>query len=84
MLPIIGLIIGIIFIFGLGRVLGLSLKIIFNLIVNAIAGVITLYVFNFIGKYFGLVLEVNLLNSIIVGILGLPGVALMLIVQYLL
>jgi len=55
-----------------------------RLVMNTIVGFITLFILNFIGQFFGITLGINLLNAVIVGILGLPGVGLLLILQWLL
>jgi len=54
-----------------------------RLVMNTIGGFITLFIFNFIGQFFGIALGFNLLNAVIVGILGLPGVGLLLILRWL-
>ena len=77
-------IIGLFLLYIVGIILVFPIKKIFKLIVNGIIGVITLLLFNFIGKYLGLGIAINPLNSIIVGFLGVPGVILLLILQIIL
>lgn len=78
------------FVFGLfllyiiGILLVIPIKIIFKLIVNGVIGGILLLLFNLIGGIFGLTLVINPLNAIIAGLLGIPGVILLLIIQILL
>jgi len=55
-----------------------------RLVINTIGGFITLFLLNLVGQFFGITLGFNLLNAVIVGIFGLPGVGLLLILQWLL
>lgn len=73
--------IGIILLLVFGRFLLWPIKKIIGLIVNAILGGILLFLFNIIGAYFGMAIEINPLNAIIAGLLGVPGVVLILIFQ---
>jgi len=50
---------------------------------NIVFGFAGLFVFNLVGAGFGLSLGINWLNALILGILGLPGFALLLILQLL-
>ncbi len=76
--------IGLVLLYILGIILVWPIKKIFKLIINGILGGITLLVFNFIGSFFGLGIAINPLNAIIVGVLGVPGVILLLIIQLIL
>lgn len=75
------------FIFGLfllyiiGMFLVIPIKWMLKLIVNGIIGGILLLIFNLIGGIFGLSLVINPLTAIIAGLLGIPGVILLLIIQ---
>lgn len=78
------------FVFGLfllyiiGILLVIPIKIILKLIGNGILGGILLLLVNLIGGIFGLTLAINPLNAIIVGLLGIPGIVLLFIIQKLL
>ena len=60
------------------------LKWIFKLLLNALFGFIALGLLNYFGGSFGISLPINWFNAIVVGILGLPGVILLLLMKYLL
>ena len=47
-------------------------------------GYIALFIFNFVGAWVGLSLGLNWLNAIVTGVLGIPGVILLLLIKYLL
>lgn len=57
------------------------LKLPIKLLINGICGVILLFVFNLIGANFGIVIGINLVNALIAGIFGIPGVAVLVIIQ---
>jgi len=59
------------------------IKIIFKLILNTVIGFAALLLLNFAGGYIGVAITVNWLNALIVGVLGVPGVALILLLQWL-
>lgn len=72
---------GLVLLYIIGMLLVIPLKVIFKLIINGIIGGVILFLFNLIGGLFGLSIAINPLNAIIVGILGVPGVILLLILQ---
>ena len=55
-----------------------------RLLVNTLGGFVVLFILNFLGGFIGISLGLNWVNAIVVGILGLPGVGLLLILQWLL
>ena len=75
---------GLIILYIVAKLLVVPLKIIWKLIVNAVVGGITLILINFFGGFIGVHIGINFLTALIVGILGVPGVVLILIAQYIL
>ena len=74
-----------------GGLLGLLLNLlkkpikwVFKLLLHALFGYIYLFVFNFVGAWLGISLEVTWLSAIVTGVFGIPGVAVLLILKYLL
>jgi len=65
------------------KILKKPIRLLLKLAVNTVFGFIGLAVVNLVGGFFGVTLGVNLLNALVVGVLGLPGVALLLIVKWL-
>ena len=65
------------------KIIRTPLKWAFKLLINAASGFIALVILNFFGGLVGLSLTVNLINCLVAGILGLPGVVLLLILKYL-
>ncbi len=75
---------GILLLALLFKILKTPLRWAFKLLLNAAIGFVALIVLNFFGGWVGLSLGVNWLNAIIVGVLGIPGVILLLLLKYLL
>lgn len=63
----------------LGKTLLIPLKIVLKMIVNSILGGILLVVINALGAAVGLMIPLNLVNAVTVGILGVPGVIMLLL-----
>lgn len=68
-----------ILIFLLGKALLVPIKIILRILVNSVVGAVILIVINFIGMNIGIMVPINIANSLTVGILGIPGVILLII-----
>lgn len=64
------------------KILKTPLKWALKLLLNAVGGFIALVVLNFFGAIFGLSLTINLVNCLVAGILGLPGVVLLVLLKY--
>lgn len=64
------------------KIIKTPLKWAFKLLINAASGFIALVILNFFGGIVGLSLTVNLINCLVAGILGLPGVVLLLVLKY--
>lgn len=68
---IIGVVIGIIILVTIVNLLTLPFQLLFKLIINAVFGAAMLYFINWIGI---VSLKITLINSLIAGIFGVPGV----------
>lgn len=66
------------------RLLAKPIKFFFKLLINTALGFILLWLINFFGGGIGIALELSLLNAVIVGLLGIPGVLLLLAIRFLL
>ncbi|MGN1327175.1 MAG: pro-sigmaK processing inhibitor BofA family protein [Clostridia bacterium] len=64
-------------IFIIGKIFIVPIKIIGKLIINSILGVILLYLINLIGGIWGLHIGINIITTLVVGILGIPGAILL-------
>jgi len=70
-----GIAVGIIVFAILGKLIPLPFRILWKLITNSIVGAIILWVINL----FGVGIKITFLKALIVGILGIPGIILVLI-----
>ena len=59
------------------------IKFIFKLLINTAVGFVCLWLLNYFGAFFNVSLGLNLVNALVVGVLGVPGVVLLLILKYL-
>ena len=57
---------------------------IFKFLIHACMGYAALFIFNFAGAWFDISLGLNWINAAVTGLLGVPGVILLLLVKYLL
>lgn len=73
--------IGIIFLFILGRVLVIPVKLVLRLIYNSLLGAVSIIVLNFLGGMAGFHITFNIITSFLVGILGIPGLMLLIILE---
>lgn len=73
----------IIFLFLIGRFLVLPFKSIVKLIGNSVLGGILIFVINAIGSIWGFHIGLNVGTAIITGILGIPGVILLIFLKFL-
>lgn len=72
------------FLFIFGKIFIVPIKIIFKLIINSLIGSLIIFLINLVGGFFGFHIGLNLITSIFVGILGIPGAIVIIIVKLLL
>ena len=67
-----------------GVLLVLPIKIVVKLVINGIVGAVALFIINIFGGLIGLTVGINPITALIAGFLGIPGIILLLLLQYLL
>lgn len=72
------------FLIALLRVFSTPLKTAFRLLANTLLGFLALWAVNSTAAFTGIALGLNLLNALVIGILGLPGFVLLLLTQWVL
>ena len=72
----------VILIFLVGKIFLWPLKMILKLAANSLIGGLTILIINAIGAGFGIFIPLNMLSALIVGALGIPGAALLLIFTF--
>ena len=65
------------------RIFTLPIRLFFRLLWSTLVGYLLLFLFNAVGSLIGLTLSVNTLTAVIVGVLGIPGLILLLLVRWL-
>jgi inhibitor of the pro-sigma K processing machinery len=79
---ILPILIGVGILFVVLKLLALPMKLIIKLVINGIVGGILIFVVNLIGANFGFMIDLNWITALIVGILGVPGVVIVAILQF--
>ncbi len=72
------------FIFLFGKILIVPIQKIVKLIINSILGAFVIYVINLIGANFGFHIGLNIITSMVIGLLGLPGAVVLILIKLIL
>ena len=72
------------FLFIFGKIFIIPIKTILKLVINSIVGGIIIFLINLVGSFFNFHIGLNLITSIFVGILGIPGAIVIIIIKLLL
>ncbi len=81
---ILPILIGVGVLFIVLKLLALPMKLIIKLVINGLVGGLIIFLVNLVGLNFGFTIDLNWLTAIIVGILGVPGVVIVAILQFVL
>jgi inhibitor of the pro-sigma K processing machinery len=73
--------VGIILLFLLGRLLLIPIKVVLKLVYNGLLGALGILLVNFIGGLAGFHLAFNVITAFVVGILGIPGLILLIAIK---
>lgn len=68
-------------VFFAGRLLALPIKVLGRLLLNGIIGGLVLFVLNMVGTLVGFRIALNAFTALIAGTLGIPGVALLVLLR---
>lgn len=79
---IITVVVGILLLTLVFKILKTPLRWALKLLFNTLIGFAALIVLNFFGDYVGISLGVNWVNAVVTGVLGVPGVILLLLIKY--
>jgi len=74
---------GILLLYVLVRLLFVPLRWTLVVVYNALLGGVALWLINAVGHYVGLHIGLNFITALVAGFLGIPGVLLLIAVQYL-
>ena len=65
------------------RLLRLPVTWMLKLLLHALCGFVALFVLNFLGSYIGLYIDMSWINAAVTGVLGVPGVLILLLIEFL-
>lgn len=74
--------VGLFLLYLMARLFFVPFKFIVRLLFNAAVGGVTLWLANLLGTQFGVTVPINPVTALIAGFLGVPGVVLILALQY--
>lgn len=69
------------FLFIFGKIFIVPIKTILKLIINSVLGGVIIFIINFIGSAFNFHIGLNLITSIFIGLLGIPGAIVIIIIK---
>ncbi|HHY78608.1 MAG TPA: pro-sigmaK processing inhibitor BofA [Clostridiales bacterium] len=69
-------------IYVIGMLLVVPIRIVIKFIINGIIGAVILFFLNIFGSFIGITIAINPITALIAGFLGVPGVLLLLFLQY--
>lgn len=81
MSEIISIVVAVVLAFLFIKLLTTPMRWLIKLLVNAGCGFVALFLLNMLSGFTGIVFELNFISSAIVGVLGLPGVAVLLVAK---
>lgn len=73
---------GLLLLYLLARLLFLPMRLALPVIIKSIAGIGLILIFNLVGGFFDLELALNPITVLVAGFLGIPGVGLLLALEY--
>ena len=79
--PILAFVVGVVLLALVLKIIAFPVKKIIQLVINAIIGGVLLYIINIFGASIGFTLDITWWSALIVGILGVPGVIIVAIIQ---
>jgi len=74
-------IIGVLLLWLIIKLFSKPIKWVFKLLLNTLLGFVLLLLFNYVGQFIGLSINVGWLSALITGVLGVPGIVLLLLVE---
>lgn len=75
---------GVLIVLALGKALILPMKVVLKLIVNGVLGGFVILLINLLGAPFNFFIPLNIVSAMVAGVLGLPGIILLVILKFLL
>ena len=77
----IGYILGLLILFVITKIFFTPIKFIIRLIANSILGALALWLLNLLRPFIGIYIGINPITALVTGLLGIPGICLLLLLQ---
>lgn len=74
--------IGILLLYFLARIFIIPIRFVVRLVFNGLVGGVLLWLTNLGGRFIGLAVPINPVTALVAGFLGVPGVVLVIVLQY--
>ncbi|MBQ8526702.1 MAG: pro-sigmaK processing inhibitor BofA family protein [Clostridia bacterium] len=78
---VVGYLLGLLIIFVAARIFFAPLKVIVRLLINSVIGIGILFVINLMKPVLNIYIGINAVSALVVGILGIPGLCLLMLLQ---
>ena len=75
------IVIGALLLWLIFKIFATPIKWALKLLINALLGFVVLFIFNYLGSFIGLNITVGWLSAIVAGVLGIPGIILLLLIE---
>lgn len=75
------IVIGALLLWLIFKIFATPIKWALKLLINALLGFVMLFIFNYLGSFIGLNITVGWLSAIVAGVLGIPGIILLLLIE---
>jgi inhibitor of the pro-sigma K processing machinery len=72
---------GLFVLYFMGKLLVAPARVLLRVLLTGVSGAVILFLFNLIGGLFGLVIGINAVTALLVGYMGLPGLAMIVLLQ---
>lgn len=72
---------GVLVLYILAKLLYVPMRIVLRFLGNTVIGGLLLALFNMVGPIWGLQIGLNVITAVIIGLMGIPGIVLLLILQ---
>ena len=80
---IVAFVAGVLLLYLIAKIFVVPIKFIGKLLINAVIGGILLWILDYFGAYIGLRIPINPITALIAGALGVPGILLLIALQFL-
>lgn len=71
------------FLFIMGKLFIVPIKIMLKILLNSILGGILIFIINLVGNFFNFHIGLNIITSIFIGVLGIPGAVVVILIKLL-